>query len=236
MSVAQSCLHCKISRTRETIPRPLVIALHGFRPNKVVHISFLYMGESEHRDAKYLLLVKDDMSGYSWLKFCASADRDKATQAVKEWIAEFRSMTWLVSDQGARFTAALMKTLADEARIQHHFTTVCCPSAGVTTERLCKEVLWACRALLSEWKLRADEWPSIISCIQSILNLSPLRRVITHDSNGTHRTPLECFTGLEPTPLQARPAPLLKFKDYPSLCDSMVKAIIDIQSLQKAMN
>eukprot|EP00171_Calliarthron_tuberculosum_P001128 IDg1128t1 len=42
------CIHCVVSRTGETIPRPLGSALHGQYPNDVLHCDYLYVGPGCH--------------------------------------------------------------------------------------------------------------------------------------------------------------------------------------------
>lgn len=78
----QSCIHCIISRNGERIPRPLASALHGENPNEVIHADFLYMRPSEENDLKYVLIVKDDLSSYSLLCPCNSADSEAATDIL----------------------------------------------------------------------------------------------------------------------------------------------------------
>lgn len=58
-------------------------------------------------------------------------------------------------------------------------------------ERLGKEILRACRALISELQLRADSWPDIMSIIQSVLNHNPSlqRNAIAHATAFTELSP-----------------------------------------------
>lgn len=63
----QSFIHCIVSRTGERTARPLASALHGSKPNKVVHVDFLYMGSAADCELKYVLVIEDDLSSYTWL-------------------------------------------------------------------------------------------------------------------------------------------------------------------------
>ena len=38
------CFHCILTRSGDLIPRPFATALHGERPNEVLHVNFVYMG------------------------------------------------------------------------------------------------------------------------------------------------------------------------------------------------
>ena len=65
------------SKTGEKVPRPLGETVHGTRPGEVVHIDYLYVGESgplgqdgldEDEGFKYILVMLDDMSNWVWLE------------------------------------------------------------------------------------------------------------------------------------------------------------------------
>lgn len=87
--LTQSCIHCIVSRNGERIARPLATAIHGDQPSEVVHADILYMGPAEGSQLKYLLLIKDDLSSYTWLHPSENADSDAATSALFKWIACF---------------------------------------------------------------------------------------------------------------------------------------------------
>lgn len=95
----EACIHCIASRNGEIIPRPLSTALYGHRPNEVFHTYFLYMGPAEKSDLKYILVIKDDISSYTWIHPCTSSDSDAAESALSTWIACFGEMDWIVTDQ-----------------------------------------------------------------------------------------------------------------------------------------
>lgn len=63
----QPCIHCIFSRSGELIPRPLSSALHDTNHNEVVHTDFLYMEPADRDEFKYILVITDDISVYSWL-------------------------------------------------------------------------------------------------------------------------------------------------------------------------
>ena len=62
----KGCLHCLVSQSGEIVPRPLGTALHVQQTNEVVHLDYLFMGPSKSEN-RYLLLMRDDLSGYIWL-------------------------------------------------------------------------------------------------------------------------------------------------------------------------
>jgi hypothetical protein len=59
-----------------------------------------------------------------------------------------------------------------QLKAKHHFTTANCPWSNGTIDSACKRVIRAFRAVSSELKLYADEWPEVVNMIQSVLNNS----------------------------------------------------------------
>ena len=233
----KGCVHCLITRSGSLIPRPLGSALHGKRPNEVVHLDFLYMGSST-MGFKYVLLMKDDLSGYVWMRPFTSANAEAAAKMVSEWIALFSCMAWMVSDQGSHFKNELLKDLTKEYRVSHHFVTAYSPWANGTVERVCREVLRCCRALLSEWRLGAQDWPLVIHCIQSVLNESPSKRLGLRDKSqpNVYRTPLECFTGIKPRRPLLRALPVTTSSSTYSDSYAAIERIIDIDEATVALD
>lgn len=232
----QACLHCIVSRNGERIPRPLATALHGKTPNEVVHMDFLYMGVAAEQDFKYLLVLKDDLSSYTWLLPSHAPDAESAANALEKWIAAFGSMSWIVSDRGSHFSARMIDSLTTEAKVRHHFTTAYCPWANGSVERLCKEVLRASKALLSEWKLPAKKWPSIVSCVQSVINQAPVERLGKSDDGGTWRTPMQVFTGRKPAGILLRPVTIEEVADGESLAIERALQVANACDLHSALD
>eukprot|EP00173_Palmaria_palmata_P002825 Plantae.Rhodophyta-Palmaria_palmata.ctg29353.p1 GENE.Plantae.Rhodophyta-Palmaria_palmata.ctg29353~~Plantae.Rhodophyta-Palmaria_palmata.ctg29353.p1 ORF type:complete len:197 (+),score=17.64 Plantae.Rhodophyta-Palmaria_palmata.ctg29353:69-593(+) len=61
------CFHCISSKESSgTVPRVLGSTLHAVKPNKLLHFNYWYMSQGES-GYTYLLVLKDDHSGYVWL-------------------------------------------------------------------------------------------------------------------------------------------------------------------------
>lgn len=204
----QGCINCIIYRAGERIPRPLATSLHGQKPNEVVHMDFLYMGIAEKRDVRYVLVLNDDVSSYTWLFASSSPDAETAAGALAKWIAAFGSMDWLVSDRGSHFTASIISILEEEEKIRHYFTTAYCPWENGTVERLCKEVIRAGRVLLSEWKMQEVMWPRILETMQAVINQSGVERLGKEEGGTNWRSPMQIFMGRKPRGILARPQPI----------------------------
>ena len=235
-ALVRDCFHCILTRAGERIPGPLGHAMHGDAPNEVVHMDFLYMGRSSSGKA-YTLLIRDYLSGYVWLWPTEEANAACAAEALCVWLGAFGSMDWIVSDQGSHFKNMLIKSLTEEVRVHHHFTTAYCPWANGSVERICREVLRSCKALLSEWHLAAQDWPSITEAVQSVLNHAPLKRLGLRNSNcpGVYRTPLEVFTGHKPVRPLLRALPIGSYPNAKTQDEITARQVINIKELQTAM-
>ena len=130
---------------------------------------------------KYILIVRDDASGYVWLFPGEFANSGVAAETLAQWYAMFGGFEWLVTDQGAHFKNELIKNLSKELFVKHHFTTAYSPWANGTVERVCREVLRACKALLHEFRLASNDWPAVTECLQSVINHAPLTRLGLRD-------------------------------------------------------
>lgn len=235
-SFVQGCLHCIMTRTGEVVPRPLGHALHGDRPNEVLHMDYLYMGASTGQQ-EYLLVIRDDLSSYVWLWPTESATSEAAADALTTWIAVFGTMDWIVSDQGSHFKNRLIKELTEELMVKQHFTTAYSPWANGSVERVCREVLRACRAVLLEFRLAQKDWPAVTECVQSVINQAPLKRLGLRDSStrGVYRTPLEVFTAHRPTRPLLAALPVQRYKHVPSLSEARARQLIDIDRTQESL-
>ena len=234
--LVRSCLHCIVTRAGEIVPRPLGLALHGIRPNEVVHMDFLYMGAGKE-GKRYILLIRDDHSSYVWLWPTEAANADTAADALCVWLGVFGGMEWLVSDQGSHFKNQVIQKLTDETRINHHFTTAYCPWANGSVERICREVLRACRALLGEWKLGPTHWPAVTEAIQSVLNHAPLKTLGLRDPQikKVYRTPLEVFMGHKPIRPLMRAVPISKYETATTTDELHITSLLNIESIQNAL-
>lgn len=168
-SFCRSCLHCLLTGGVHRIPRPMSHALHSDKRNEVLHFDYLYMGPNRTGGVNALLL-NDDASSYVWIEPCPVANAENTPDVLLRWMAFFGVSTNLVSDRGSHFKNQVMDAVNRSLNSHHHFVTPYCPQSNGTVETVCKEVLWTCPAPLSEFRMKAKEWPAICRLIQSILN------------------------------------------------------------------
>jgi hypothetical protein len=86
------------------------------------------------------------------------------------WFAVFGVVLLWISDRGSHFKNEVVQRVQKELKAKHHFTTANCPWSNGTIESACKQVIRAFRAVLSELKMHADEWPEVVNMVQSVLN------------------------------------------------------------------
>jgi transposase InsO family protein len=143
--------------------------LHATKPNQLLHFDFLFFGPSVEGYV-YILILKDCLSNYVWLRPCKEADGTIAMRVIVEWCAAFRIVHKWASDQGHHFCNTLMAAVAAELRVRYRFTTAYAPWAKGTVEVACRQTLKAFRKLCSDFKLSFQEWPEVLHVVQSVLN------------------------------------------------------------------
>ena len=225
--ICNSCLHCQVTTGGLRIPRALGHALHATKPNELLHFDYLYMEEAKTGE-KYILILKDDLSSFVMLHPHDAATSDKGASSLLLWFSLFGVVPKWVSDQGPHFKNELMLRLTRSLQAHHHFTTAYTPQANGTVEHMCQEVLRACRALLSEFRLSTDEWPKMMPLIQSILNHS--RRPSMENI-----APITAFASLPPD----NPVRNIIIYGYPELQSiSYIRAeqILNIKSMTAAVD
>jgi transposase InsO family protein len=152
----QNCLHCVATIPGDKVPRPLGTQLHATKPNEILHFDFLCIGLSRIGKYQYLLLVKDDLSGYLWLVSCRTADAAANVDALMRWFAVLGVVLLWISDRGSHFKNELVRRVQNELKTKLHLTTANCPWSNGTIESACKQVIRAFRAVLAELRMYAD--------------------------------------------------------------------------------
>ena len=184
----KSCVHCLATATGETVLRPLGHALHTDRPNVMLHFDCCFMMEGVG-GIKYVLVLKDDSSGYVWLVPETEAIGETTSKALVSWFDLFGVVRTWVSDRGSHFKNEVVSSLREQTGGSHHFTLAYFPWSNGTVEVVCRELLRATRALISEFQLPHKCWPDVIPVVHSELNFTPLERL-------DKRCGLTVFTGL----------------------------------------
>ncbi len=179
------CLHCLVTRPGERIPRPFAETTHATKTNQVIHFDYLFMEQEKGNRLsgagsgpyKYVLVVKDDYSGFVRLYKSKTADAKHVVECLKDWFSTFGIVKVWVSDRGSHFLNKTIKKLSETYRVNHHFVTAYAPWANGTVERVNSEVLKTMIALMSEWDVQIADWPELLPVVQAALNALSSRRL-----------------------------------------------------------
>lgn len=137
----KQCLHCMDSKAGEKVPRPLGETVHGTSPGEVVHVDYLYVGESgpmgedgldEDGGFKYILVMLDDMCNWVWLEPTGACTARITAQHLMTWCKTLGVPEVFVSDTASHFENHMMAALEKSLGIDRKFAVANSPwSNGV---------------------------------------------------------------------------------------------------------
>ena len=185
----QGCLVCLLSSSGEKVRRPLGSQIHAEKVGELLHFDYLYIGESSN-NKQYILILKDDFSGYCFLRACEKADAETTAEVLMEYFTTFVPVLSWFSDQGTHFKNEVIEILANSLGVKHNFSTPYVPWSNGTVESVCKQALRVMRAFSAEFKIPEANWPTTVPAIQSIINNTPARRL-------GNRAPITVHTGMK---------------------------------------
>jgi hypothetical protein len=171
----KTCLHCMVVDGR-VVPRPLGATLEATAPNMVLHFDFLELPVS-YDGYKYVLVLKDGMSGFAELVPCKTCTAEEVVDALGDWFKRYGPVHQWVSDQGAHFKNKAVEGVRRVWGAQHHFVTAYCPWANGTVEVVNRMLLRVLKSMSSEKKLKPSQWTLLVKQVQAALNLQPSSRL-----------------------------------------------------------
>jgi hypothetical protein len=212
------CLHC-LQTYSGTIPRPFGEQIHGKHPNEVIHYDFLIIFNI------YILIIRDDISGFTRVRHCEHADSTAVATHLLEWIADFGIPKIQVSDQGSHFKNKVITEINKQLKSQHHFTTAYSPFANGSIEIIVKDFSTTVQKLRIETKTPIRKWLSLLPMIQFALNHSPRK-------DKCNLSPIEIMTGIKPSnALDAIFAPFnTNFSTKPMTLDELQTHVTELSS------
>lgn len=83
-----TCIHCISTTGGEKIPRPFGPALHGSKTNDLLQFDYIDLGKAIS-GPKYVLMLCDDHSEYSWMFAFPDTTAGNAAHALIDWCAAF---------------------------------------------------------------------------------------------------------------------------------------------------
>jgi hypothetical protein len=94
------------------------------------------------------------------LVLCRTADDAATVNALMRLFAVFRVVLLWISDRGSHFNNAVVRRVQKELKVKHHLTFDYGKFPVVERHyRVRKQVIRSFRAVRSELKMYADEWP-----------------------------------------------------------------------------
>ncbi|RAW31143.1 hypothetical protein PC110_g12518 [Phytophthora cactorum] len=165
-----------------TVDRPVP------KRNDCLHLDYLYLGES-YGDAKYMLVLKDELTHFCELVPTDSADSQTAVVAILDWNKRFGIPEMWVSDNGSHVKNQVMEWLAERLDASHQFVPVYTPWINGTAKLVNHDILQVLRVMLLERRLDTRNWVHLLPIIQANLNHTPVYSLGNCD-------PVELFTGL----------------------------------------
>ena len=158
------------------VPRPYGATLEATSPNMVLHFDFLELPVS-YDGYKYVLVLKDGMSGFVELVPCVSCVDQEVVDALGDWFKRYGPVYQWVSDQGSHFKNQAVEGVRKVWGAQHHFVTAYCPWANGTVEVVNRMLLKVLKSMSSELKQKPNQWSLLLSQVQAALNLQPASRL-----------------------------------------------------------
>ncbi|XXQ36816.1 Integrase catalytic domain-containing protein [Plasmodiophora brassicae] len=168
-----ACLNCLPTRGGVRIPRPLGTAVHGVRPNQVIHLDWLYMMAAQkggRHDLQWNLIIRDDLSGMVKITPDHTPNAETTVEALLEWRAIFGTFELMVSDMASCFLANVVKELARRCGFAHHPTVAYGHYSNGSIEVINRNYLQLVRALLSELQWDKYDWPWLNHNIEHTIN------------------------------------------------------------------
>ena len=96
------------------------------RVPELFRFDFLYIGESRTIH-EYILILKDDFSGYVLLRAVSRADAQTTANVLMEYFTIFVPVLQWFSDQGPHFCNKVMELLAASLGARHLLSTLYAP-------------------------------------------------------------------------------------------------------------
>ena len=123
------CLHCVDTKAGTLVPRTLEDIPRGREPNAVVHFDFLYMGRSAVNVGvaaadgfQYVLVILEDVSGYTWLRPSRACTANGTVEELARWCAAIGPSTTWLSDNATHFHNRVVRKLAKSLGVKHRFS------------------------------------------------------------------------------------------------------------------
>ncbi|GJZ88640.1 retrovirus-related pol polyprotein from transposon TNT 1-94 [Tanacetum coccineum] len=183
----QLCSSCEVSKAkRSSFKTKIVPSLKG-RLN-LLHIDLCGpMRVASINGKKYILVIVDDYSRYTWTLFLRS--KDETLEVLKDFLTMIqRNLQALVisvrTDKGTEFLNKTLNAFFKEEGIEHQTSTPRTPKHNSVVERRYRTLVEAARTMLSTFKLPLFFWAEVITTACYTQNRSII--IPTHEKTAYH--------------------------------------------------
>lgn len=222
------CLHCAVADSREIVPRPFGEQMHATERNEILHYDFIHIGTAwAEPHYKYMLVIKDDYSGYINLYPAISPDHEVVVDSLLNWYSLFGISLIHISDRGSHFKNKVITSLNERLRVKHHFTLPYAPWSNGTVEVANRFIRKLIKVWVSEFRIHLNQWPLLIPVMVHVLNYSVSPR--------TGYTPAKLFGNFE----TKNPLSLIysnKNKEILTISKNFKELSADVAEVQKSLD
>ena len=190
--VKDFCRDCFMCQVSDSVVREHALGsqLHARVPDEIMHFDFLQL-ETSIDGFEYLLVIKDDFSGWVELFPSKEPSADCVADALVDWNSRHSAAKIWISDNGSHFKNHIMERLAETYGVDHHYTAPYSPWANGSVERVNRVVNRLFRVLLAKKRLNAARWHVILNLVVTGINMVPSRF-------RSNKSPFELYTGRIP--------------------------------------
>lgn len=125
-SFVRACIHCLFTTGGTRAPLHFGPTILGVKPNTLLQFDYLELRPSVVSQ-KYVLLLRDDYSGYCWLIQFSGSTSVNAPHDNIDWCAVFGLPGGLISDLQTSFRNEKVRLVTNALRTPQQFTLPYCP-------------------------------------------------------------------------------------------------------------
>ena len=156
------------------------------QPLQTLHVDHLRIQEATLRKYKYILIVIDAFTKFTWLYPTRSTSSDEVILHLKRQAATFGNPKRIISDRGTAFTSTTFKEYCKREDVQHHEVTTGVPRGNGQVERINRVVV----PMITKLSLgKPNEWFKYVGDVQQYINSSV--------SRATQFSPFRLMFGVE---------------------------------------
>ena len=115
---------------------------------------------------QYVLVILEDLSGYTWLRPSRAWTANGTVEELVRWCVTCGPPTTWVSDNATHFRNCVVRKLAKSLGVEHRFSVTNIAWTNGTVERMMREVIHGAKAMLIEWGRPLSEWVVVLPTMQ----------------------------------------------------------------------